>query len=143
MVTYLLFIASLAAITAMIGIRIYNIRKGVAYEHRIENHHLPEINLAAVKNTASFYGKQYGHMLVLLALRGWIKASYFMKRKAKELEPKLKKLLTPKRLRHDPTHQTPVSHFLKSVSDYKQKVQRAHEHMKREEEAREEETGTL
>jgi hypothetical protein len=143
MLLYVLFIASLLSLSIMIGLRIRQLRLGVQFEHRIENRHLPEINLSATKNTLTFYTKRFGHMFVLEALRIWIKIKYFIKRKTKELEPKIVKLLTPKKRRHLPASENPVSHFLKSISDYKQKIKHAHEHMSREEEAKDEDTGTL
>lgn len=136
MILYLLFIASLLAIIVMIGMRIRSLRLGRTYELHPENLHLPDVNLAAAKNTAAFYGKYFGHRFVLILLRVWIKGTYFLKRKAKVLEPKIRKLLTPKKRRHLPESENAVSHFLHSISEYKKRIQKAHAHMKREEEAK-------
>jgi hypothetical protein len=141
LILYILFAASLLGLATMIGVRIAQIRNGMAFEHRPENRHLPEIDLARARTTATLYGKRYGHLLVLLALKLWIKLTYFLKRKAKELEPAMKKMLSKKNAAQGAAT---VSAFLNSVSEYKKKVQKAHQHMKREEEKKDEEdTGTL
>ncbi|MCU0660527.1 MAG: hypothetical protein MUD00_02875 [Candidatus Pacebacteria bacterium] len=143
MILYLIFIASLLAIIVMIGIRIRQLRLGRTYTFNSENLHFPDVNFAALKNTVLFYSKYLGHRFVLILLRLWIKGTYFLKRKARVLEPKIRTLLTPKRRRHLPARESAVSHFLHNISEYKKRIQRAHAYMKRQEEAKEKETGTL
>lgn len=137
MVLPLIFFISLLALFLMLYMRIWRIRQG-AVVVETEVIRLPEINATAIKNTTSFYAKRGSHMLVLIALKIWIKISYFLRRKMREIEPRIRTIIRKRIPEIEKRSAVVVSSFLSNISEYKKKLKHAHDEMKKEEESRSE-----
>ena len=123
-------------IAGLIGYQIVCLRKGrvmPATAAPWPDAMLPtEYDFVALRRMGTWYAKRYGHLFVLLMLKLWIKSVYWVKRKKEILMPKIKVLI----FRNKPGQKRapgPVSNFLKSLSDYKNKLRHLSDQIKEEE----------
>lgn len=128
-----LFFLSLSGIIYMIGSKLILLKHGEVVIQK----HIPikipdaeEFKYIFIKNT-----RRYGFILLVITLRISIKSSYFLKKKFKEIKDivieKIKKIITGKK--HEILEEKEVSSFLKTISDYKSKVNRIKDRIKEEE----------
>ena len=121
-------------LAGILGYKIIRMRRGEIMPQTDHiSHFIPEhISLGTAKTAVVEYGKKYGHETVLSAIRAWFRTLYFLKRQKEELVPRLKSLI-PKKHREIKRPQA-VSEFLQSMSEYKAKLKKISDKIKKEEE---------
>ncbi|KKQ35614.1 MAG: hypothetical protein US50_C0010G0002 [Candidatus Nomurabacteria bacterium GW2011_GWB1_37_5] len=77
--------------------------------------------------------KKYGHIAILIALKYWIKLSYFLKRSIDNLKLKIRLLINKYKKPKDENADSAPSGFLKMITDYKKKLKKIKNKMKEEE----------
>ncbi len=132
LVLILSFSASLILIVGMLAYQIILMRKGKIEAGREIAHPawMYKINLGSLKGTMIEYAKKYGHQLVLILLKVWIKTSYFIKIKKEAWMPKVKETFhkyQPKDVRSEES-----SKFFESVLKYKAKLKKISKNIKEE-----------
>ena len=132
--TILSFAISLLLVAGMLGYKIVRLRRG---EMLPESNHTPlsfvpeHITFDNIERDVIEYAKKYGHETLLLALRAWIRAGYFIRREKKLVIDTVKSWMPKK---HKEVSKKAVSHFLQNVSEYKAKLNKMKEQIKAEEE---------
>ena len=138
----LLFSISLLLILGLITYQILRMRNGLVVESKQSipwpDELLPtEYDFVAILKILAWYGKRYGHLFVLVLLKGWIKVTYYIRRKKEIYLPRIKVFL----FRNKPNSGKPgpVSAFLKNLGDYKNRLKDISEKIIEEEEQIQEE----
>ena len=130
-----IFFISIVAMSVMIYGQVVNNRNTAEFK-KVE---IAE-NLTQIRNNFLRYIQEYGHYIIVLLLKKSVKFSLLIKRKQEAIYPRIQKIKHFIMDKH-PVHQTEkkdssISHFLKSVSEYKSKLQRIKEKIKEHEESK-------
>ncbi|MES2023179.1 MAG: hypothetical protein V4439_00665 [Patescibacteria group bacterium] len=133
----ILFFASLAGIILMIGRKVLKLRQNFAVDIQVidAEKFLFEIpNLEDAKYVVMKHAKRYGFIALVITLRSYILTHNFLKKKHQELTIKAKNTIN----RYIPQKekaikQKEISGFLKTISEYKQKIQKIKHRIKEEE----------
>ena len=131
-IIFILFFASLAGITVMIGRKLVLLKNGAVEAKEKFSFEIPdaqEVKHIAVKNA-----KKYGYIALVETLRFYLRSANFLKQTSKEIKKEAKEMID----KYLPAKETEmsgkeVSKFLKTVSDYKQKIQKIKHKIKEEE----------
>jgi len=119
----------------MIGRKVSQIRSG-KIELDQEGFHpeafLSSIDLHSIRTTIPYYLKIYGHRIVLLSLKQWIRFSFWIKEKKENKFPSKNKSID------DVKTVNTFSKFLTTVSDYKNNLRGVAKKVKEREERKRE-----
>ena len=128
----ILFLISLAGITVMIGRKLSLVRSDQMVKVMHPHPFVPE--LQKVKKITSKGAKRLGYIMLFVTLRFFIKSSNSIKVKSrlliKELNDRLKKASSKSA---DGTGKKEVSKYLRTISDYRQKIRKMKHMIKKEE----------
>ncbi|PCI19541.1 hypothetical protein COB64_03700 [Candidatus Wolfebacteria bacterium] len=124
-IPFISFLVSLVAIIAIIYIRVIEIRKGAISPNIYNREGLTFSRLLPQQQTSL---KKYGHTLVLIILKYWIKLQYAVKKIKNKLFPKVSTPLGNKKKSSNGT----VSNFFSSINQYKKELGRIKNEMKKD-----------
>lgn len=131
----ILFLVSLVGITFMICKRLLLMKKVNNFninpvENSFEIPSMEEIKFITVKKF-----RKYGYILLVITLRFYVKSSNFLKNKYNLTKEKTKAVLNKyMRTKENNIEAKEVSGFLKTISEYKQKIGKIKHRIKKEEE---------
>lgn len=133
---FILFFISLVAIAFIIGRRLFILRREQKEIGDVEieyNEYLFEIpNIHTLKSLAIVNTKKVGYFMAVLSIKYYMKSSNFLKKQSVLLYKKIKEKINKKS--DSPIQvEKPASNFLKTVKEYKQKIDRIKHKVKREE----------
>jgi hypothetical protein len=137
-VLFILFFISLFFIAFLIGRKLFILRKNKAQADESEleieySEFLIEIpNIEVLKNTIVVNFKKVLYALTVLAIKYYIKSSNYLKKQTVLAYKKIKEKISKKSDTPLPTEK-PASNFLKTVKEYKKKIDRIKHKIKKEE----------
>ena len=124
----ILFFASLASITFMIGRKLALLEYEQSLNHEeilLELPYLKEIKHATIQNT-----KKHGYALLVMTVRFYVRFANFLKSKYEEIKIKIRNLSTENNVNGEKKE---ISKFLKVIGDYKRKIRELKHKIKKEE----------
>jgi len=92
--------------------------------------YLPKANIKKIGFIISNAFRKYGHLLIIVTLKGWVIITYFIKKYSSIFLQKTKRLLKIEKVT---TENKTVSGFLKKVSEYKKRLKNMREKIKENE----------
>ena len=126
----ILFLTSLFGITFMIGRKLVLVRSGEVIKIAHPHPFTPEIQ--KIKKLTSKGFKRLAYILLFIILRFFIKSSNFVKTKSKMLMQKLIDRIQ-KRNKSSGGQKKEVSKYLKTISEYRQRIRKMKNMIKKEE----------
>lgn len=121
------FFISLFSITFMIGRKLVLLKNGNITELETQEFEFP--NLKELRHSTIQNLKKYGKIALIVIIRSYLRSKNFLKNKYQILKIEVKKI----HRKRNAEGKTEVSKFLKTMSEYKQKIREIKHQIKEEE----------
>ncbi len=127
----ILFLLSFLGIIIMISLKLTLVRNGQIA--KVQNIHPFENDLEKIKHSTFKNTKKFGYMALFVTLKFFIKSSNFIKIKSKIFAEELKNKFNKNKNGDETTGKKEVSKYLKTISEYREKIRKMKHKIKEEE----------